>query len=128
MINISDLIGERFVYKGRSKATGYDCYGLAVEVSRRFGHTLPDFSYEEGGIKTVSDNYKEWLRRINGLLSMTTERKEGSLVVFYSKGRAVHVGVLLDEENFIHADVGGVRVEKLDEYYRKEWKVFEWLK
>ena len=128
MINISDLIGQKFVYNGRSKATGYDCYGLAIEVCKRYGHKLPDVYYEEGGIKAVAENYAQWFENVKGTLAITDKREEGNLVVFFSKGRAIHVGVLLNEDDFIHADLGGVRVENLDEYYRKEWKVFTWLK
>jgi len=127
-IDISDLIGVKFVYNGRNAATGFDCYGLAIEVAKRFGHKLADVKYEKGGIQTFADNYEAVLAMLSESVKKTEKREAGNPVVFFSKGRAVHIGILLDEENFIHADIGGVRVENLDNYYRKEWSVFEWLK
>ena len=43
MICYSDLLGCEFKYGGRSKDEGFDCYGLAIEIYKRLGITLPDF-------------------------------------------------------------------------------------
>ena len=43
MVELNDLIGVPFKNGGRDKS-GYDCYGLAIEVYRRYGIELPDYT------------------------------------------------------------------------------------
>lgn len=45
MIDLSDLLGIPFVNMGRDAKTGLDCYGLVIEVYKKFGIALPE-SYE----------------------------------------------------------------------------------
>lgn len=40
-INIDDLIGKPYKEKGRG-AGGYDCYGICIEVGKRFGVEFPE--------------------------------------------------------------------------------------
>lgn len=128
MLRIDDLIGVRFTSHGRSIAEGFDCYGLAIEVSKRLGHTLDDLWYQKASPVTFSSNAELIVRQMSDRVRETSERKLGNLVVFSdSRGNMVHIGILLDEENFIHADIGGVRVTGLEDYYRKNWKVYTWL-
>jgi len=44
MVKIKDLIGGRFVNGGRSVRAGMDCWGLVMEVYRRYGIAIPDFT------------------------------------------------------------------------------------
>lgn len=44
MIDYEDLIGIPFVNHGRDRAVGFDCYGLVMEMYRRFGIDLPEFT------------------------------------------------------------------------------------
>ena len=44
MVKVRDLIGGRFVSGGRDIKTGMDCWGLVMEVYKRNGITIPDFS------------------------------------------------------------------------------------
>ena len=56
-VDVSDLIGMKYKPHGRGDG-GYDCYGLTLEVERRFGVNMPDFEYEEtdGRIDTETGN------------------------------------------------------------------------
>jgi len=126
MLNVNDLIGVRFTSHGRSIEEGFDCYGLAIEVSKRLGHELLDLWYERACPETFSENAEKGIG-INNILE-TDNLELGNLVVFSDdKGNMVHIGVMLDDECFIHADIGGVRVTRLEDYYRKNWKVYTWL-
>lgn len=128
MLNITDLLGASFKSHGRSVSEGFDCYGLAIEVSRRLGHNLDDFWYKKACPQTFSKNADKVVEKLSDRVKETSERKLGNLIVFSDeKGNMVHIGVLLDDERFIHSDIGGVRVTELDGYYRKNWKVYEWL-
>ena len=55
MIEINDLIGTPYRDHGRD-AAGYDCYGLAIEVARRFGYKLNDVIYENHDIELSAKN------------------------------------------------------------------------
>lgn len=125
-LDINDLIGVKFTSHGRSKEEGFDCYGLAIEVSKRLGHELKDIWYEKACPETFIKNVNNGISINN--VKETNELKLGNLIIFAdSKGNMVHIGVMLDDEYFIHADMGGVKVIHLEDYYRKNWKVYTWL-
>ena len=127
MLEIDDLLGVRFVNHGRSISEGFDCYGLAIEVSRRLGHHLIDIWYAKASPETFSQNAEKQLKKLSDRLLQTDEQELGNLIIFSdSADRMVHIGVLLEEGIFIHADVGGVRITELESYYRKKWKVYKW--
>jgi cell wall-associated NlpC family hydrolase len=128
MVKVDDLIGVRFKTHGRVKEDGFDCYGLAIEVSKRFGHELNDLWYKKSDSQTFSENAENMVSKMSSKVEETNEQKEGNLILFADeKGNMVHIGVILEEGKFIHAEIGGVRVTELDEYYRKNWKVYKWL-
>jgi cell wall-associated NlpC family hydrolase len=41
--DLSGLIGIPFLDQGRDPAVGLDCWGMFMEVQRRFGNHVPDF-------------------------------------------------------------------------------------
>lgn len=43
-IDVTDLIGVPFENRGRDVETGLDCYGLVMEVYRRYGINLPEYT------------------------------------------------------------------------------------
>ena len=125
---INDLLGVRFKNHGRSIEEGFDCYGLAIEVSRRLGHELFDLWYEKSCPETFSENVDVVCKRMSDKTVETNEQELGNLILFADEGgRMIHVGVILEEGLFIHADLQGVRVTRLEDYYRKQWKVYTWL-
>lgn len=128
MLRIDDLIGVRFTNHGRSVEEGFDCYGLAIEVSRRLGHNLDDLWYKKACPETFTENVDEMVSRMSSRTERTDRQELGDLILFSDdNGNMVHIGVILEEGKFIHSDIGGVRVTELDGYYRKKWKVYRWL-
>lgn len=125
--NITDLLGVRFVDHGRSISEGFDCYGLAIEVSKRFGHTLTDVWYEKGSADSFYKNAPAVLESLGNKVEPTTERTGGNLIVFFDGvGRMIHIGVILDDNHFIHCELGGVRVMRIDQYRRNKWRIYKW--
>jgi len=123
--SISNLIGVRFTDHGRSIEEGFDCYGLAIYISKQLGHELKDLWYEKSCAETFTSNAEAMIAANN--VAETKELEFGNLIVFFnSKGDMVHIGVILDDELFIHSDLGGVRVTRFEDYYRKKWKVYKW--
>ena len=126
-LQIDDLIGVRFKNHGRSVEEGFDCYGVAIEVSKRLGHTLYDFWYEKANEKTFSENYDAMLKKMSDSVEETDEQELGNLVLFADEaGRMIHIGVFLEKGLFIHADNGRVRLSRIDSYRRTKWKVYKW--
>ena len=126
-MKFDDLIGVPFRTHGRD-TDGFDCYGLAIEVSRRYGNELPDFQYKHSNTDTVCKNYTSVIKELGEKISKAETPEESDLILFYDeKNRATHIGVALDKYRFIHCDNAGVRVLRFD-YYGKKFEVFRWHK
>ena len=54
MIDVSDLIGVPFVNHGRDIHDGLDCYGLVMEVFRRYGKHIPEYNADWDDDKKIS--------------------------------------------------------------------------
>lgn len=127
MIEIEDLLGVRYKPNGRDKS-GYDCYGLAIEVEKRFGHEVPDFAE----IKEKDRNYKLCLdigeEKTNNIKEVSLPKNEGDLILFKNEiGVNHHIGVFLGNGKFIHCDRHGVHIENINRYPVEIGRVYTWL-
>lgn len=107
MIEVSDLIGTPFKMFGRTKE-GLDCYGLVIEVEKRFGKIIPDFMFD----------CKEFQRVENSIPHINVKKSdyiaEGMILQFRTFDGRLHVGVALDKKTFIHAtETQGVRISSI---------------
>lgn len=91
--------GTPYAWGGNDLKNGVDCSGLAVEVYKHFGLSLPRTTYDQIGVgKAVSMN----------------NLQVGDLIFFdfdKSKGGPDHVGIYLGDGKFIHAPRPGKNVE-----------------
>ena len=53
-IDYSDLIGVPFKNRGRDVQSGLDCYGLVMEVFKRFGKVIPEYHEDFNNIEKVN--------------------------------------------------------------------------
>ena len=111
-MNIDGLIGVPFVDGGREVKTGLDCWGLVMEVYRRQGIELPDYTISAMSAKDIAkamaDNEKSWKK--------LDAPKTPCLVVIRlaHAGWANHAGVYLGEDKFIHAYIKtGVCIDRV---------------
>jgi cell wall-associated NlpC family hydrolase len=90
LLEYADLIGKPFVQSGEGPE-GYDCWPLCQELARRQGRTLIDQEHIAG--------VPQQFQRLAG-------PEPGCLVLFWTTDRRKidHVGMVLDDERFIHAD------------------------
>ncbi len=126
MINIDDLLGIPFKMHGRDK-NGFDCYGLVIEVSKRFGHKMVDMFYDydkENNLQKLDDNTYN-ITKGSGLIKTDIPDTSDVLLFFDNKNRTTHIGVYLSNDNFIHCDGDGVHISKLSTYFRK-WSAYKW--
>lgn len=112
-----DIIGLPFVDGGRSADTGFDCWGLAREVYRRYGIDLPDYRISALNTKKISEQMAEdkpaWIKVSDPL-------PVPCLVVIQLScdSWANHVGVHIGNGLFIHAYRNtGVVIDRL-----KRWR------
>lgn len=112
----ADLIGTPFEYGARpGESKALDCYGLVVECFKRMGRRLPQrqFAENENVISALmSAQMNEW---------ESVSKRPGAVVLIKVKNVACHVGVMIDENRFIHAwkPSGGVCVEDIENWNRR---------
>lgn len=127
MINIDDLIGVRYKNNGRSIVTGMDCYGMAIEVSKRFGHILPDIAEIKASTRNLKLCEQKVLEQIN-VKEIKEPETEGD-ILFFKSGSGVldHIGVYLGDGRFIHCNKYGVHIERVFYYKNMIGRVYTWL-
>ena len=109
MIEVNDLIGASYKDHGRDKS-GYDCYGLCIEVARRAGLRLDDVYYEDHAL-ALSRLYAPTLN-----VHKIQTPQEGALLemeMHTHSGPQLHLGVCLNETEFIHMTRLGCRVNRI---------------
>jgi len=130
MIRYDDIIGIPFRHKGRDAKTGFDCWGLVIELYRRNGIELVDPvpDYDKDWDKKKSDNlflenyHRQWRKLDEG------EKIELLDLVFFGTEPSfpTHMGVIVERGKVLHCNRGhGVIVsrllrleEKIQGYYR----------
>ena len=108
-IDFSDLIRIPFLTFGRNPKTGLDCYGLAIEVERRYGKVLNDVALEKFDRQKVQQS----LPKIN--VRKTGAIEEACILEFYGKkDRRLHIGIAITKDLFIQATENqGVRISSI---------------
>ncbi|HIV77364.1 MAG TPA: C40 family peptidase [Candidatus Sphingomonas excrementigallinarum] len=103
-----DLLGIPFE-RGARGPDSFDCYGLAREMFRRAGVTVPDFTSPgtmERAAELIASQSERWRKVPYGTLN--------SLVTFRVEGIGSHVGYVIAPDRFIHAfEHTGVTTERL---------------
>ena len=109
-LDIIDLIGIPYKENGRTKESGFDCYGLAIEVEKRLGKQLIDVQYENHDIE-LSSEYAPLLnvKKCNSIY-------QGVILEMHVKNE-LHIGVAINNKQFIHATRNqGVRISLISSY------------
>lgn len=105
MIEINDLLGAPYKDHGRD-VSGFDCYGLAIEVARRFGYKLNDVVYENHNIELSDEN--------KPTLNVTPiDKPRAGAVLEMEHQNELHIGICLNEREFIHMTRTGCRVNQI---------------
>jgi cell wall-associated NlpC family hydrolase len=118
-ITYEDLLAVPYCEGGRTLA-GLDCWGVCLEVFRRQGIEVPDVfagadqlqvKLNQAGVSAL-----DWIASLFGAWRRVPEPVVGSAVVFRDvDGNAVHVGVIVAPNRFLHASRRtGITVCRLD--------------
>ena len=113
-IDLSDLLGVPFVDGGRDKQIGFDCWGLVLEVYRRFGIKLNDYKIgcmEASEINNEIDCNRAYWNKLD-----RSEIKAPCLVVIkFNSHYCNHTGVYIGGGRFIHTRTKiGVNIDRID--------------
>lgn len=112
MINIDDLVGKPYITNGRGP-NGYDCYGLAIEVEKRFGHTWKNIEDCKKLNYDFDDCLNQWKTLVK-IKEISSPQKEGDVVfIKNNKGIISHIGIYLGDGMVIHCNYLGVHLDKL---------------
>lgn len=111
---MTDLLGKKFKYGGRGP-DAYDCYGLAMEVFKRYGKDIPDYGFSDKreSIHLLIEEFsKQWEKVSIPLFP--------SIVTFYIHRPYIsHIGVVISRDKFIHIlEQSSVTIERLSQL---EW-------
>jgi len=104
-VDLMDLIGKPFHADGYGP-DNYSCYGLAVEVFKRFGFDIPRLNISVCACKETSQ------KEIQDQISNNWEKIEmlevpAALVILSAHpDYANHIGVYIGNDRFIHATMG----------------------
>lgn len=119
-IDITGLIGIPFKSRGRSIKTGFDCWGLVIEVFKRINITIPDFyidAYDSIEIdktrKIFESNWQKVYKPDTGIVvGLNLDRNNPDITQ--------HFGVCLDNRKFIQVVEGsGVITTRFDHAFFK---------
>lgn len=98
-----DLLGVKFVPKGRDPKIGLDCHGLVMLVLGRLGITVPD-PFTQGEHVRPCDSH-EWLRANFGGWARIEKPHPGCVVALTNNGVDTnHIGVMISEMEFVHSE------------------------
>ena len=103
MVSIKDLISIPFVSGGRSISSGFDCWGLVMEVYRRCGIKLPDFHIDSFAFKAIDALANKTIQE-QEWESVSPWRGKFPLVVLMRMHPKLitHAGVLIKNNRIIH--------------------------
>jgi cell wall-associated NlpC family hydrolase len=110
-IDVADLVGATWCDDGQGvdRATGFQCWGLARAVLARVGVVLPEsperaLAEWSDAAASLGEERPRELRRAGDVLLMKGE--------VLGHGALMHVGVVINLTQFIHATRDGVRLDR----------------
>ena len=113
-----DLIGVPFANNGRNIKTGVDCYGLCIEVYRRYGKKLPEYYAEYNDMKRINEIVQH---EAQSALWQEVDKEHLPVPCLVAirfgspQGVVNHTGVYIGEGRFIHIRENiGVCIDRID--------------
>jgi len=119
MIDFTDLIGKPFHEDGYGP-DNYSCYGLAVEVYKRYGIKIPRTNISVCACKTASQ--KEIQDNLIRYWKPTKELKAptGLVIISSNPEFANHLGVYIGQHRMIHITANrNVVIDRISEWKNK---------
>ena len=105
---VRDLIGTRFINGGRDVKKGLDCWGLVIEVYKRYGFKCPDFRVDAFAFQAIDAlANKEKGQRLWEEVHSPRDNDAPLAVLMRMHPRYItHAGVFLGSNRIIHTTKG----------------------
>ena len=118
MLDYTDLIGTKFVNRGRNVKEGLDCYGLVMEVYKRYDITIPEYNADFNDSRKISGIIKQEAQKSCWQRADATDLPVPCIVAIrfgVPKGIVNHTGVYIGNGKFIHTRENiGVCVDRIN--------------
>ena len=118
MLDYTDLIGTKFVNRGRNVKEGLDCYGLVMEVYKRYDITIPEYNADFNDSRKISGIIKQEAKKSCWQRADATDLPVPCIVAIrfgVPKGIVNHTGVYIGNGKFIHTRENiGVCVDRIN--------------
>lgn len=101
---VKDLVGRKFVNKGRDINKGVDCWGLVIEVFKRYGMDIPDFDVNAFSYEDIQDLVNKELKTRGWIEVENPDERDIPLVVLMRMHPSLvtHAGVLIGRNRVMH--------------------------
>lgn len=125
MIEVQDLLGVPFVDGGRDKQ-GMDCWGLFIEVMKRFGYEVPDYKVSCFDAEGIGGTYQAEIGSWQEVGSAAPGLAVAMAIHEKAPDMVQHFGVVLEPKRFIHTlEKTGVIITKIsDPFFNRKIKGF----
>ena len=127
--DLSGLIGIPFVDGGRDPATGLDCWGLFMEVQKRFGVDVPDFQVSCHSTPGIDDAFAEAIGRWRRIEKPTPGCGVALAIDPNFPDTVQHFGVYIGGGKFLHTleKTGAILTSVHHEFWKNKVRGFyEW--
>jgi hypothetical protein len=105
----ADLVGKHYA-DGARGPEAYDCLGLAIEIQRRRGFTVPDFISSEAELhaQLASGGFLDGCEKLEAA-------EYGCVALIRNSNRTHHLGTMITKHRMIHttAHTGGAVIESI---------------
>lgn len=125
---LDDLIGVRYTHNGRTKEEGFDCYGLAIEVEKRLGYSLPDIEKAREADYDFDECKRLCLAKVKAKQTDMPEKKGDVVLIKDMTGKLTHIGVYLGRGQVVHCDRRyGVHIDRIERLRGLVGRCYTWL-
>lgn len=106
-IDMSVWVGIPYVAKGRSRASGMDCWGICRAFAWEVLHMdLPEYFYDESQILEHACAHIGREVRMPRWQPVVHAKRRGDILIFRIKGYETHCGIYVGSGDFLHSLAG----------------------
>lgn len=115
-VDLSDLIGRPYKNFARGPDC-YDCWGIIIEVGKRFGVVIHDYCISP---VNNSEIIKQYNIHSSDYLIVKDNLQPADIIMFKRTDGGLHFGIVIDDKQFIHTLEGlGVHICRLNHRFYK---------
>ena len=105
---VGKYIGIPYLFRGRDRAGGLDCWGLTRLIMREeFGIVLPSYDTDYHHIRRAGEMHEVVVReKLNWSPIAPGDEQAGDVILLRMQGEPIHTGIVIGDGRFIHVFSG----------------------